>query len=127
MRSVFAALFLLVVDCVVLGCAPAEARRASVAAPSRDLADCPRTTDPNREVLEGLDSTRPDPCLPAYQECERACRGSLCRSALIGGGCAHLCSGDTEPYLVRAERFRRGEFDERCGKLQEETVGPKLE
>lgn len=87
------------------------------AAQADALADCPRPVDTNAEFLAGgLARGEPDPCLPALNECVRACRESICGKAMIGGGCAHLCSG-IEPYLARAKRFREGQFDEQCRSL----------
>jgi hypothetical protein len=82
--------------------------------PAAALADCPRPVDMDAEFFDGgFVRGEHDPCMPALNECMRACEESPCGKAMIGGGCSHLC-GSTERYLARARRFRAGEFDEQC-------------
>lgn len=104
--------------CLLTACSAVDLERRDVRQPNKAdtvLADCPRTTDLDAEFTTGKYlSDEKDPCLPAHQACLDACRESPCGHGAIGGGCAHLCSGRSEPYLKRAERIRKGNFDEKC-------------
>jgi len=89
--------------------------RPEVLRETKPPAACPREERfPSSDVFNTSANESADPCMPAYKECLKACKDSICGQVAIVGGCAHLCNGRIEPYLVRAAKFRGGQLDAQC-------------